>query len=96
MIRLFITSGCKDCENIEERLKELCLAHETVTVDHDQNSERNELPEGLIPPVILDDGKIVQGKEAVWAYIETLEKIKAEWDMFQGDSCYCTDRGEIV
>jgi hypothetical protein len=47
------------------------------------------------PPILVDGKQVVQGSKNILTYLEKLESFKEEWDMFQSDSCYCRDDGEI-
>ncbi len=94
MIYLFKKSNCVESQNIQNTLKELVLSHEVINID--QNPDRlNGIPQDANFPVLQDGKKIIQGKNDILNYLEELEKIKAEWDKFQSDSCYCDDDGEI-
>lgn len=80
---------------IQEVLKELCLAHDTVVLD-----SRQDLPDELRasgpPPVLVDDGEIIQGREKILAHLEDLAAFKDLWYKFQSDACYCDEEGNIA
>ncbi len=84
---LYITADGNTCSQIRASLEETALAHETVIVPAAGPSDR--LPEGTQPPVLVDDGKVMQGSEAIFAYIDELRELKREWLKYQSDVCYC-------
>jgi hypothetical protein len=53
------------------------------------------LPATLTPPALIDGEKIISGAEAIARHLSELSQLKAAWDKFQGDACYCGDDGEI-
>jgi glutathione S-transferase len=84
---LYITADCSTCTQVREALDELALAHETVVLPAGGKSDR--LPEGTQPPVLVDDGKVIQGAGAIFVYLEELEELKRVWLKYQSDVCYC-------
>ena len=72
---------------MRESLDELALAHETVAWPGQGKSGR--LPEGTKPPVLVDDGRVIQGAADIFAYMEELEELKRVWLKYQSDVCYC-------
>jgi glutathione S-transferase len=87
MMTLYITADCDTCTRVRESLGELALAHETVVVPAKGKSGR--LPEGTQPPVLVDDGRVIQGAGDIFAYMEELEELKRVWLKYQSDVCYC-------
>ena len=83
---LYITEGCKTCSEIRESLEATALAHETVVVPEEGWSER--VPPGTEPPVLVDEDKVVQGSNEIFAYIDQLKGFKADWLKYQSDVCY--------
>jgi hypothetical protein len=83
---LYITEDCKTCSDIRESLEATALAHETVVVPQQGWSER--VPEGTEPPVLIDDEKVIQGSNDIFAYIDQLKGFKADWLKYQSDVCY--------
>jgi glutathione S-transferase len=84
---LYITEDCRACSQIRESLDETALAHETVVLPAAGSSDR--LPEGTQPPVLVDDGRVIQGSGAIFDYIDELWELKGEWLKYQSDVCYC-------
>ena len=83
---LYITENCETCLGIRESLEATAIAHETVIVPQHERSER--LPEGTEPPVLVDDEKVIQGRDDISAYIEHLRAFKDDWLKYQSDVCY--------
>jgi hypothetical protein len=83
---LYITEDCKTCSDIRESLEATALAHETVVVPQQGWSE--QVPQGREPPVLVDDEKVVQGSNEIFAYIDQLKGFKADWLKYQSDVCY--------
>jgi hypothetical protein len=83
---LYITENCRTCSDIREALEATALAHETVVVPAEGWS--GQVPEGTEPPVLVDDEKVIQGGDEIFAYIEHLRAFKADWLKYQSDVCY--------
>jgi len=84
---LYITADCNTCARIREALEETALAHQTVILPTEASSDR--LPEGAQPPMLVDDGRVIQGSGAIFDYIDELREFKREWLKYQSDVCYC-------
>jgi hypothetical protein len=83
---LYITENCKTCSALRESLDNTALAHETVVVP--ERWPFGGLPEGTEPPVLVDDGRVIQGSNDILAYIEHLRAFKEDWLKYQSDVCY--------
>lgn len=83
---LCITENCKTCSDIRASLEATALAHETVVVPPQGWSGR--VPEGTEPPVLVDDEKVIQGSDDIFAYIDHLRVFKEDWLKYQSDVCY--------
>jgi hypothetical protein len=86
MMTLYITENCRTCSDIREALEATALAHETVVLPEQGWSDRT--PEGKEPPVLVDDEKVIQGRDDVSAYIDYLRAFEADWLKYQSDVCY--------
>jgi glutathione S-transferase len=93
-ITFYKTADCRECQGIQAALEELCLAHEVVLVTASDEG-RGALAEGTRPPVLVDEGKIYQGRGAILAHLEELEAFKELWYKYGSDSCYCDAQGDI-
>ena len=94
MIIFYGTRGCRDCRTIEEALLSLCLAHELVQTGPRGKRPRG-LPPGTRPPALVDGREIIQGHGTVLAHLDKLKGVKALWDKYQSDACYCDDEGNV-
>ena len=83
---LYITENCRTCSDLREALEATAIAHETVVVPEQGWSGR--VPEGTEPPVLVDDEKVIQGSDDIFAYIDHLRAFKADWLKYQSDVCY--------
>ncbi|PLX84911.1 MAG: hypothetical protein C0617_06080 [Desulfuromonas sp.] len=92
MITFYHSRGCPRCAAIREGLETLCLAHRVVGVGGGEAAEG--LPDGIRPPVLLDGREVVRGHRAIRDRLDSLEAIKAEWDKYQSDACYCDEDDE--
>ena len=94
MIKFFRTDNCPGCQDIEDALKELCLACEVIIV-----KGKNNIPSYVDPdtklPFLIDDSEIIQGYKNIIEHMEELEEFKSQWYKFQSDACYCDDAGDI-
>ena len=84
-MKLYITEDCRTCSEIRESLDDVAIAHETVVVPADG---AGRLPEGTEAPVLVDDEKVIQGSADIFAYIDELRKLRADWLKYQSDTCY--------
>ncbi len=94
MILFYRKKNCPVCNEIEEALTELVIAHRTIEVDGSV-PVHPPLPDGATPPVIVDGQSVIQRKEELFRYLSKLARFKEEWDRFQSDSCYCGEDGEV-
>jgi glutaredoxin len=83
---LYVTESCRTCSILRESLDDVAIAHETVVVPAHEASGR--LPEGTEAPVLIDDEKVIQGSTNIFAYIDDLWRLRADWLKYQSDTCY--------
>ncbi|MGD9899355.1 MAG: hypothetical protein AB7T22_09535 [Calditrichaceae bacterium] len=89
MITLYRHKNCSECDDLQDRLDELVIAYDTVLSGLEDRQKFQSLP------VLDDDGKKYAGMKAISGHIDELTSFKELWDKFQGDSCYCDDRGDV-
>ncbi len=94
MIRFFRTAPCRKCDAIQETLESLCLAHEVRTVKADRRPVKG-LPAGAAAPVLIDGERVIEGGEPILNHLEELKAVKALWDKYQTDACYCDEAGRV-
>lgn len=83
---LYIVENSRTCSEIREALDATAMAYETIVLP--PQAWHEELPEGAEPPVLIDDEKVVQGSNDIFAYIDQLKGFKADWLKYQSDACY--------
>jgi glutathione S-transferase len=84
-MKLYI-DHCWTCSRIRQSLGELAMAYEVVVVPRE--GQADHLPQGTQPPVLLDDGRIIQGSGNIFSYIDELQELKRVWLKYQSDVCY--------
>ncbi len=90
MLTFYRTKDCPGCQDIESILKDMAIAHEVVIVDLNEKNSRG-VPEGKKIPLLIDEGKVIEGSKDIVAYLERFEKYKQLWYKYQSDVCYCDD-----
>ena len=93
MIEFYRPADCRECEALEEALKEMVIAHKVIVVEPGQPPKG--LPAGTLLPVLVDNGQVVTGRTALAEHLQKLEKVVADWRRFQSDACYLDDDGEV-
>ena len=86
MIEFYRPLECIECDKIEAALKEMVIAYETVVVQPGQSAPMADLP------AFKEHERIISGPGSIKAYLKELENFMAEWQLFQGDSCYIRDK----
>ena len=84
---LYITENCGTCARVRESLEDTAIAHKTVVVPAQEKSDG--LPEGTEPPVLVDDGHVIQGSGSIFVYIEEIKQLTNDWLKYQSDVCHC-------
>ena len=86
MIRLRRRADSPEADAIEERLRDLVVAHEVVVVD----------AEGLDADLpVIRDGNITARRSDIPVFLDQLTRDMAEWSRFQSDACYIEDDGSV-
>lgn len=83
------TKGCPGSQAIEETLNDLTMAFDSVVVD--DISRLPEVLSGQKLPLLVDEGKIIQGAEKIVHHLAQLADFKKQWYKYQSDACYCED-----
>ncbi len=92
MIELYIRNDCPACGVVQNALQDMTLAHRVITVGDDHALPLG-LPPDAQPPVLVDDGKAIYGRDALRAHLQQLREFKAQWEKYQGDTCYGDEDG---
>jgi hypothetical protein len=87
MITLYLLKNDEQSEHVCELFRDLAVSHRVVY--------KPSLPSRLRLPAVVDDDRILQGREEIEAYVEELTLYLAEWQKFQSDACYCNRDGEV-
>ena len=91
MITLYRVSQCSACDEVQETLRELVVAHQVVDVA----AERPAVIAGKELPVIVDGDELVSGEAALANYLSELSRITEQWRKFQSDVCYIDEQGNL-
>jgi glutaredoxin len=90
MFIFYRSPQCPGCNHIQEILERLAIAHKVIMV-HSVEETKDKIPSVTALPVLVDGEKVVQGRDAILARLEEIEKFKELWDKFQSDACYCDE-----
>lgn len=91
VIKLYREEVSAEADAIEAEFKELILGYDRVILGP---LKAEEMFGGRAMPVITNNERVVSGDE-IGPYIRELEALMKSWQLFQGDSCYVDDDGEI-
>ena len=91
MIKVYLEKDSEESKDIIDSLKKLVVAHE---VEYLENTGQKQ-GKMFDPPVIIDDDRVIQGKENILQYLEELAEFLNEWQRYQSDACYCDSDGNV-
>lgn len=91
MITLYRTSEGKLGKEIEQKLCDIVIAHKVQIISSLKEVPFDAGPHSL--PLLLDNGNLISGEEALLQHLEKLKKLMADWDRFQSDACFLDDDG---
>jgi hypothetical protein len=86
MIELQRSGDSPEADAIEERLRDLVVAHTVVVVDAEGADA--DLP-------VVRDGDITARGSDIPVFLDQLTRDMAEWAHFQSDACYIEDDGSV-
>ena len=90
MITFYADKGCKECDQIEEMIADLSLAHQTIVVE--QGDRKPEaLGQDVSLPAMEDEHMIFSGHRRIMDHIDDLSKYRGQWHKYQSDVCYVED-----
>jgi hypothetical protein len=88
VIVLYRTAGPSQlADRVEESLRDLVVAHSVRVV------AARDVPGGQAPTIVDGDRRVLPSQ--LDAYLEQLRVVVAQWNRFQGDSCYLNDDGTV-
>ena len=92
MIELHCKADCPECADIEGVLKELVVAHKVAIIDEaDMDPALMSSGEHIVLPALKENGKLIEGVEAIKIYLQELDEFVTSWRRFQSDACYCDE-----
>lgn len=94
MLTLCRNQDCPASDEIQQRLRELTLAHRIVLLDAAAAAAPPNVPQDSRSPTLWDDGTAYVGSQAILRHLEQLDQIKRRWDQFGADACYCDSDGD--
>jgi glutaredoxin len=83
------TKNCPGCQAIEGTLNDLAIAFDCVALE-DKSGLPDELS-GQKLPLLVDEGKLIQGGRDIVDHLAQLAEFKEQWYKYQSDVCYCED-----
>ena len=92
MITFYKNPACPQCEETQEALENLAIAHKVVPVPTEAGRVE-QMPQGKRAPLLVDGDEMFEGHEAINRHFDELEEFVALWRKFQTDACYCDDEG---
>lgn len=92
MIVLYREEKSLQADAIEAEFRELVLGYERVVIESAR--AREMFGEGHALPIIQNNERVVSGDSAR-VYLNELEKLTHDWRIFQDDSCYVDEDGEV-
>lgn len=95
MVELFRTPDSAEADAIAETLQALSIARSITTVrsEDDLPDEASFSVDDL--PVLVDDGDVITGPDAIKDRLEALEALMADWYRFQSDTCELDAEGNV-
>lgn len=92
MIVLYRETESAEADAIEAEFREVALGYDRVIVA--PVWARELFGEGHALPVIKNNERMVSGAD-IPPYVKELEKLMRDWLMFQGDTCYVDEDGDV-
>jgi len=91
MVKLYREKFSPLADAIEADLQDMIFGYDREVVD--SATAASLFGEERSLPVITNNERVVSGAE-IPAYIKELRTLMADWQAFQGDSCYVNEKGE--
>jgi hypothetical protein len=90
MITFYASKGCKECDQIEEMISDLSLAHRTLFIE-EGGQPPGDLANDVSLPAMEDEHEIFSGHGQIMEHINDLSKYSKRWYKYQSDVCYVED-----
>jgi glutaredoxin len=109
MITLYRVANCDACDEVQDALRELVVAHEVIDVTQERArmAELTKMEAGARPsilstetaekdalPIVVDGERVISGQTALRDYLAELAAEMEQWRKFQTDACYIDDKGK--
>lgn len=101
MIILYRVAECDACDEVEDALRELVVAHEVIDVTGEPakvGAHPSSLPLGTLEkdnlPLVVDGERVISGQTTLRDYLAELAREMEQWRKFQTDACYIDDKGK--
>jgi glutaredoxin len=94
MITLYRVADCALCDEVQQALRELVVAHQTVDVTLERPATLDEILGERPLPVVVDGEQVISGETALRDYLAALTREMEQWRKFQVDACYIDDQGK--
>lgn len=95
MLELYRVKDCPACDDIEEHLKDLVLAHRVIDIE--QAETLPQVVERLNVPVLKEGERIYGTTRVIQAYLASLADELEQGREFQSDACYIDpEHGECI
>ena len=91
MIVLYRYQISTNADRVEAELKDMLAGYAVKLVNGGANP--NEVPVGVELPAVADNGNWVWGEEPLNRLLDELRELMAEWNWFEGDTCYLDNKG---
>ena len=93
MLTLYCRPDSKDCQDVDDTLKDLVIHHRRVDVAG---------PESLPPllrtcslPAMTDGPEVYCGLPQMMRHLTEIDEFAQKWRKYQSDACYCDDQGNV-
>ena len=88
-MELYRHKNCEGCQAVQDALKEMVLSYTTINMkEYPPKEDASDVPH---PPVLVDDGRVIQGEAQILEYLESLRGFQENWYKYQSHVCYCED-----
>lgn len=94
MITLYRAAECAACDEIQETLRELVVAHQVVDVAQAAPNTTDHSITNQDVPRIADGERVISGAAELRAYLAELTHDLEQWRKYQTDACYIDDKGK--
>lgn len=80
---------------VQDTLEEIVIQHDVMVVESEAELPGIDSVSLQDLPVLVDDGMVYTGKEALERHVEELRALMGGWNRFQSDTCEIDDEGRM-